>query len=181
MNVPVAFSHAGITVRDVERMSAFYQRVLGLVVTDDGVLEGTRIVFLSRDVGEHHQLVLASGRAPDAPTTVNQLSFRVDSLDDLRAMLRVLREERVEALVQTSHATALSVYCHDPEGNRLEFYLDTPWYVVQPMRLPIDLERPDDEVWAEVERVARSLPGFHPAEEWRAEFAARLRRPAGVS
>lgn len=180
MTPHVAFSHAGIYVTDVERMSSFYQRVLGLVVTDDGVLEGTRIVFLSRDIGEHHQLVLASGRGPGTATTINQLSFRVDSLDDLRAMLRRLREENVSALAQTSHATALSVYCHDPEGNRLEFYLDTPWYVEQPMRIPIDLERPDDVVWAEVERVARTLPGFRPAEEWRASFAARLTSPAAV-
>jgi len=38
---------------------------------------GGRIAFLSRNADEHHQIVMASGRAEGSPTTINQLSFRV--------------------------------------------------------------------------------------------------------
>ncbi len=45
------------------------------------------LVFLSSDPTEHHQLVLASGR-PEAVAfnVINQMSFRVGGLDDLRQL-----------------------------------------------------------------------------------------------
>src|SRR6267378_7231575 len=73
-------AHVGLFVRDLEAMIAFYTRVLGLVVTDSGdYYMGGRIAFLSRNADEHHQIVMASGRAEGSPTTLNQLSFRVNS------------------------------------------------------------------------------------------------------
>lgn len=40
------------------------------------------------------------------------------------------------ALIPDSNA--ISIYARDPEGNRLEIFIDTPWYVDQPMRVPVD-------------------------------------------
>jgi catechol-2,3-dioxygenase len=31
-----------------------------------------------------------------------------------------------------THGNAVSLYCRDPEGNRLEIFMDTPWYCDQP-------------------------------------------------
>ena len=39
-----------------------------------------------------------------------------------------------------THGNALSVYFLDPEGNRVELLIDTPWYVPQPHRLVVDIE-----------------------------------------
>ena len=56
-------THAGIWVRDIEAMQAFYSRVLGLEVSDEGFVPryNGRICFLSNDPGIHHQMVLAEG------------------------------------------------------------------------------------------------------------------------
>jgi hypothetical protein len=40
----------------------------------------------------------------------------------------------------------------DPEGNTVEVYLDTPWYVPQPHGDPLGLEKSDSQIWAEIDR-----------------------------
>jgi catechol-2,3-dioxygenase len=171
-----SFSHMGIFVTDPARMEDFYTRVLGFAVTDRGVLGSTALVFLSRDPREHHQIVLAGGRPPAAGfNTINQMSFRMADFSGVREMHRRLQEEGVAELAPVSHGNALSLYFKDPEGNRIELFVDTPWYVEQPVRVPLDLKLSDAELWAWVERDARGRPGFKPAEEWRAALRAQLK------
>jgi catechol-2,3-dioxygenase len=166
----------GMYVADLARMEDFYTRVLGFAVTDRGELGGTSIVFLSLDPAEHHQIILASGRPKDLPfNPINQVSFRLAELAALRQMARRLMDEGVRDLAPVSHGNALSVYFRDPEGNRLELFVDTPWYVRQPLRLPMDLDLPDAELWAWAEREARKQPDFQPVERWRRGIAERLK------
>ena len=173
----LAFSHMGMFVTDLARMEEFYTRVLGFIVTDRGELGSASLVFLSRDPAEHHQIVLVSGRpAAQGFNAINQVSFRVADLAGLREMHRLLEREGVKELAPVSHGNALSVYFRDPEGNRLELFIDTPWYVEQPVRVPVDLTLSDDEIWKWAERDARARPGFKPAEEWRAGVSEKLRR-----
>ena len=175
-----SFSHMGIYVTDPARMEDFYTRLLGFAVTDKGKLEtprgGVDLIFLSRDPRDHHQIVLASGRPAAGFNTVNQISFRMADFAGLREMHRRLEKEGVQELAPVSHGNALSVYFKDPEGNRIELFVDTPWYVDQPVRVPIDMKLPDAEIWAWAERDARTRPGFRPVEEWRAELKGRLQR-----
>jgi catechol 2,3-dioxygenase-like lactoylglutathione lyase family enzyme len=172
-----AFSHMGIFVTDPARMEDFYTRVLGFAVTDRGMLGSTALVFLSRDAREHHQIVLAAGR-PGGPgfNPINQISFRMADFAGLREMHRRLEREGVQELAPVSHGNALSVYFRDPEGNRIELFVDTPWYVQQPLRIPMDMRGSDAEIWAWAEREARKQPGFQPVEEWRSALRPRLRR-----
>jgi len=171
------FSHVGIHVTDARRMEDFYTRVLGFAVTDRGQLGATALVFLSRDAAEHHQIVLASGRPAAAGfNTINQISFRVADVAALREMHRRLDAEGVRELAPVSHGNALSVYFKDPEDNRIELFLDTPWYVEQPVRIPMDMKLGDAELWAWAEREARKMPGFRPVEEWRSEIERRINR-----
>jgi catechol-2,3-dioxygenase len=175
----VAFSHVGIHVHDLPAMEDFYTRLLGLVVNDRGPLDtplGTLdFVFLSRDPREHHQLVLASGRPAETPfNVVNQISFRLESLADLRTMHARLQDFPVSDVVPINHGNALSVYFRDPEGNRVELFIDTPWYVTQPLRIPFDFAEPDDALLRRAEETARKLPGFRPVGEWRRETAERM-------
>jgi catechol 2,3-dioxygenase-like lactoylglutathione lyase family enzyme len=169
----------GLFVSDVPRMEDFYTRVMGFAVTDRGVLETDAgpltLVFLSRDPREHHQIVLASGRPAQLEfNAINQISFRVPDLAALREMHRRLQGETVSHVAPISHGNALSVYFRDPEGNRVEIFLDTPWYVRQPQRLPMDITLPDAELWAWAEAEARKEPDFKPVAEWRAEIANRM-------
>ena len=168
----LSFSHMGIYVTDPARMEDFYTRVLGFAVTDRGKLETPRgvvdLVFLSRDARDHHQIVLASGRpAGGGFNPINQISFRAADLAGLREMHRRVEREGVRELYPVSHGNAISVYFLDPEGNRIELFIDTPWYVEQPLRVPLDLSLSDAELWAWVERDARGRAGFKPVEVWR--------------
>ena len=166
----------GMFVADVARMADFYTRLLGFTVTDRGKLGSFELVFLSRDPGEHHQIVLVSGRPAELPfNPINQISFRMAEFAGLREMHRRLVAEQVKELYPVSHGNALSVYFLDPEGNRIELFVDTPWYVAQPLRIPMDMRLADAELWAWAEREASRLPGFMPVEQWRVEIARRMK------
>jgi len=174
----LSFSHMGIYVADLARMEDFYTRVLGFAVTDRGELGELTIVFLSLDPREHHQIILATGRASQPGgagfNAIQQVSFRLAELAGLRTMARRVQDEGAKDISPISHGNALSVYFRDPEGNRLEIFVDTPWYVRQPLRIPMDLALPDAELWAWAEAEARKQPDFQPVEEWRARMARRI-------
>lgn len=175
----LAFSHIGLFVHDLPKMEDFYTRVLEFTVTDRGQLPGPNgpidLVFTSRDPNEHHQIVLMTGRPPELDfNVINQLSLKADSLATLREMHRRLVAENARAITPITHGNAISIYALDPEGTRLELYLDTPWYVSQPMRVPVDFSLDDETLMQHVERHARTLPGFKPRPEWRAEMARRM-------
>ena len=176
MSYGLTLSHVGVFVTDMPRMVDFYTGYLGFAESDRGeTSNGGEIVFMTRDPREHHQLVLATGRPADLPyNIVNQLSFRVDSLETLRELQRGLKDEHVTELGPISHGNALSVYLHDPEKNRVELLIDTPWYVPQPCRIPVDFSLPDDELWATLEKTARALPGFKTREAWMADIEKKI-------
>ena len=52
--------------------------------------------------------------------------------------------------------------------------MDSPWYIAQPVREPLDIARSDDEILAETEARVRREPSFRPMSEWRAELAAKI-------
>jgi catechol-2,3-dioxygenase len=177
----LSFSHFGFYVRDLQRMADFYSRVLGFAISDRGELDTPHgkvsLVFLTRDPRDHHQIVLASGRPERLPfNPINQISFRVQDFAGLRHLHRAIQGEAVSEISPVSHGNALSVYFKDPEGNRIELFVDTPWYVDQPMRIPMDMSLSDQALWQWAEATARELPGYRPVEEWRTELAARLQR-----
>jgi catechol 2,3-dioxygenase len=173
----LAFSHVGLWVSDLGRMERFYAGVLGFTVTDRGKLGDTDLVFLSRDPTEHHQVVLAAGRPRAASfSTVNQISLRTPDLAALRGWYHRVRAAGVDELQPVTHGNAVSIYFRDPEGNRIEIFIDTPWYTTQPMRVPVDLDRPDDEIWRQVEELCLRSPGHKSRADWEAEMRARMNR-----
>jgi catechol 2,3-dioxygenase len=169
----LTLSHMGLYVRDLDRMANFYKDVLGFTETDKGNLGPVQLVFLSRDPKEHHQIVLASGRPLEATySVVNQLSFRVQDLPTLKYVhSRALEESDVADMAAVTHGNAISIYFRDPEGNRLEVFLDTLWYCEQPLRELVDLSESDDVIMAKTEALARSRPKFKPREEWQLDLA----------
>src|SRR5215471_17127098 len=87
--VPLSMSHIGLYVHDLPTMEQFYTRVLGFTVTDRGKVRGADIVFTSWDPKDHHQVALVSGRPKDlAFNHINQISFRVASVEDLQTIWR---------------------------------------------------------------------------------------------
>ena len=164
----LSFSHVGVFVTDLEKMVDFYTRVLGLVVSDrDRTKDGREIAFLTLDPREHHQVVFATGRPADlAYNMIQQLSFRADSLSSLRETYLALKREPIVELGPISHGNAISAYFRDPEGNRLEVFIDTKWHVPQPCAEPVDLMKSNDEIMAFVDRQVAALPGAALRADW---------------
>jgi len=176
----VSFSHVGIYVRDLDTMVRFYTDLLGLHMTDRGTLPlpgEPRIVFLSRTPREHHQIALVTGRGEGA-STVNQLSFDVASLADLRRLHAVVQESAPGPTFAINHGISWSVYTHDPEGNMLELYVHSPWYVPQPIVDPLDLSQSDDEIVRGTEAAYKERPGFQPIAQWQDAFERQLHATA---
>ena len=186
MTIPhkgLRFTHIGIYVHDIDAMAAFYKKFMEFTETDRGELvdetgNPTRIVFLSRDPDEHHQIVLVAGRPKTLEfNPINQISLKADSIETLQVFHRGLKTAPVSDVAPVTHGNALSVYFRDPEGNRLEVYIDMPWYVSQPCRVAAPMELPAEDLMKWVETHARTLPGFRPRAEWRQEMAQLMGRP----
>ncbi|ODU87190.1 MAG: glyoxalase [Bordetella sp. SCN 68-11] len=171
----LAFSHLGLYARDIDAMAQFYRTVLRFTETDRGNLGHTRLIFLSRDPAEHHQIVLVSGRPEDQRfSVVNQISFRVPDLSTLRSFHERLVAAGVDDIQPVTHGNAVSIYCRDPEGNRLELFMDTDWYCEPTLREPVDFRDSDEEILRKAEAIARRYPRFQPRAQWQAEVARRM-------
>jgi catechol 2,3-dioxygenase len=168
-------SHVGLYVDDLARAKAFYTRIFGLVVTDEGKHTGREFAFLSRNANEHHQLVLAYiGPRKKGDSSLNQLSFRIGSLEDLQIYWGLLAKEQVEGLEGRDHGNSWSLYFFDPEGNKIEMYVPTPWHVSQPWREPLDLLQPAADIRGLTERRVKADPSYRPMTEWAADLSRRL-------
>jgi catechol 2,3-dioxygenase len=169
-------AHVGIYAHDKPRLENFYSTVLGLLVTDSGpARNGMELTFMSGNSGNHHQLVIVSGRPDTAGfNPIQQISFMVDSLGDLRTVHRRALDNGATDMRVTSHGNAWSCYFKDPEGNTVEAYLDTPFHVPQPHGEPLDLAKSDAEILRETEAACRADPGFMMMGEFQRSLADRL-------
>jgi catechol-2,3-dioxygenase len=157
--------HTGLWVFDLARMKDFYVRVLGLTITDED--EALGIVFLSsRPEVEHHEFVLQTGRtAEPGAKQQHQISWRVESLEDILRFHRRFREEKIAVQQEVTHGNAFGIYFFDPEGNRNEVYLRIDRDVRQPFRKTINLDQGPAEIYAEAERLlADSGPAYQPVQ-----------------
>ena len=139
--------HVGIYVNDLMKLRDFYSRVMGLEITDED-LEQRRMVFLSANPDvEHHEFVLMEGRnVPSDAKVVQQISFTVDTLGELKDFYRTFSDEGVNIQRIVSHGNAFGMYADDPEGNTLEVYYKTGLDVPQPHGDHIELEMSDEEL-----------------------------------
>ena len=139
--------HVGIYAEDIMKQRDFYTRVLGLEIADED-LDGRGMTFLSSDpVREHHEFVLMKGRvSADGDKVIQQISFIVPGLDDLKEYHRRIQAEGVTIDRIVSHGNAFGMYFFDPEGNRIELYCKTGFPVPQPHGDPIDLAASNDEL-----------------------------------
>jgi len=178
------FSHFGMCVTDLEKMEAFYTRIMGFTVVDRGkIANGLELIFMSRDPDIHHQVVLVSGKPSNLPgntidpnwgPVINQISFAVDGLADLRMLHSTLVEEGVRIVMLANHGIGWSVYFADPEGNMIEAFVDSPWYMIQPCLDPLDLSKDDATIYKETYELCERSPGFQTYAEWRIQIAKKM-------
>ncbi|MGB8862129.1 MAG: VOC family protein [Ilumatobacteraceae bacterium] len=145
-------SHVGIYVTDIDASRAFFEDVVGLQVTDEKP-DGTMVFMSSDPEREHHELLLAAGRDTDPSSkTLQQISFRVETLDDLVEYLERFEQHGIELDMIVSHGNAIGIYFFDPDHNRIEVFWDTGMKARQVFLHSIDLTQPSAVIIAEVRR-----------------------------
>ena len=172
-------THFALFVKDIDKMEEYYTNVLGLTVTDQGPFPDPSVpvsmVFMSNDPGEHHQFVLVTGRPDDVPFALNQqMSFLVNDLDQLRAIHARAVDVGVENIRSRTHGNAWSIYFKDLEGNQIEVYVHTPWYIPQPHSVELDLNKTNQEIYDWTEEHCRGSDGFMMAEEREALLSQKM-------
>ncbi|GAA4858323.1 VOC family protein [Kitasatospora terrestris] len=120
--------HVGLNVTDLARSTAFYRRVLGLDVVAESHDAERPFAFLGRDGAPVLTLwqQSAGAHAADRPG-LHHLSFRADSVEDVRAAEAVLKELGAvfahDGLVpHREGASSGGIFFHDPDGIRLEIF-----------------------------------------------------------
>lgn len=156
-----------LTVSDLPRALAFYQRSLGFHVhaQADGTayLGGESTDQPGRDI-----LVLTERRdARKAPGTSGLYHFavRLPSRQELARVLQRLVETRTPLQGFADHLVSEAIYLADPDGNGIEVYCDRPrqeWQYAPDGSLrmatdPLDLEG----LWAELDSHPDGWPGLH--------------------
>lgn len=142
--------HIGFYVHDLQLMMDFYENFMGMTRTKVGPLGA----FFSADPEAcDHEIALINGRpSTDDPHWIQQISMRVESLDDLRDFKgRILdRGYQLDRIV--THASAIGCYFRDPENNPTEVFWLTGYTSWAQVGIPIDIDQSDDAVMADVKR-----------------------------
>jgi catechol 2,3-dioxygenase len=122
-----ALGHVVLKVSDLEESEQFYNGLLGLPVCARLDEQGYKMTFFS--LGDHHDLAIAEVAADEpagGPRAVglHHVAFRIGNSIDA---LREARDQLVEAGLSPSpvdHEVTKSLYFEDPDGNRVELYVD---------------------------------------------------------
>ena len=144
-----SLGHVGISVTDMDKMLDFYTRILGLTVTDGG--EGRGVFLSASPETEHHEFLISP--QPDRHTNAQQISFKIESLDELREMYHDLRDYGIDTFRITNHGVAIGCYFRDPENNHVEVYWSTGMDYPQPHGEPIDLDLSTPELVSIIENM----------------------------
>ena len=141
--------HVGIFVNDLMAQRDFYSRVIGLRIADEDI-DGRGMVFLSaHPEDEHHEFVIMKGRTgPADAQVIQQISFKVETLSELKEFHAVFEREGVPIQRTVSHGNAFGMYASDPEGNTIEIYCKTGFPVPQPHGDPVDLNDSEEDLLA---------------------------------
>ncbi len=169
--VSAGLGHAILNCRDVGRMVAFYVDELGVIVTDRGTLDGIEAVFMALDpTAAHHNLALIGGRdAAATETALNHLAFQLPGLAMLRQKIAAVETSGNKTdMGLVNHCISWSMYFRDPEGNRIEFYVESPFFVPQPVGDTLDMSLSDEEIVRAPEAAYRDRPGFQTMAAWKA-------------
>ena len=147
----MGLGHFGYFVKDIEVMKDFWGNFMGMTLTKCS--EGA--AFYSADPqGVDHEIAVMRGRTEaDNSHLIQQISLRVKSLDDIRDFKRraIERGFKIDRLV--THASAIGLYFRDPEGNCVETFWLTGLPSWAMIGVPINIDRSDDEVMADVRQV----------------------------
>jgi len=151
-------SHVVLYVNDLEKMTAFYRDVLGLVKYREHT---GRMVFLTADPEiEDHQLALVRGREGQGKI-IAHIAWRVESPADVKAFYEKFKALGVPIDHCVSHAyeemgNTVSCYFLDPEGNCLEIYALVAERDEKRINRPLDMDKSVEEIVVQASGLAPS-------------------------
>jgi catechol-2,3-dioxygenase len=128
---PRQIAHVFYRARNFEPMLRWYETVFGAKV----LARCGPLAFLSFD-GEHHRFAMLDlaavqpglAAAPAQPRNligVDHIAYTYDSLDGLLQHYAELKDAGIEPYWCVHHGVSVSIYYTDPDGNQMEFQVDT--------------------------------------------------------
>lgn len=125
LNSPAYIQDVTLTVRDLEAVSRFYARALGLTLRETSPSENA---LESADGA----VLLRLKRRPDLPPArpeepgLFHVAFLLPGRADLARWVRHAQQLGVPLEGASDHLVSEAVYLSDPEGNGIEVYVDRP-------------------------------------------------------
>jgi len=102
---------------------------------------------------------------------VDQMAFRIGSLNDLRTIRSSLINTGIVDINTVSHGNAWSIYFYDLEGNGVECFVDSPFHVAQPIAAEgFNLDMTDEEILEWTREICESGENFQPMSQWKKNF-----------
>lgn len=124
-----ALGHVVLKVRDLERSVRFYGEVLGLRLVARAPVRGSPMAFFAI-AHQHHDLALrevgAAALHPEPEETgLAHVAFRIGNrMEQLREACAWMDSCGIEVVYAADHRVSQSIYVNDPDGNRVELYVD---------------------------------------------------------
>ena len=124
LRAPIHVGAVGMTVRDLDRLTAYYRDMLGLTVQErdaQRAILGTGGVALL-------ELVHRPDALPDDPREAGlyHSAFLMPTRADLARWILHASKTRVPITGASDHHVSEAIYLDDPEGNGVEVYADRP-------------------------------------------------------
>ena len=122
-----SLGHVVLKVRNQQQAEAFYNGLLGFNIVARN--EGFRMTFFSLGESHHDFAIVAVGESSDSPPAVStglfHAAFKVgNTIEELKEAKELLESNGVQVKARDHHVSK-SIYFDDPDGNPLEFYIDT--------------------------------------------------------
>jgi catechol 2,3-dioxygenase len=123
--------HIALFVQDLASAKQFYTQAVGLRPV--GKLMKGRAIALTGGRTHHELLLIETGDkpsiSPDIQSSVYHFAWKVgDSLDDLKICYDRLLKMGISIEATVDHLISKSLYLRDPDGNRVELYVDDPQF-----------------------------------------------------
>lgn len=123
MKVKILRTHLSLFVTDPEKSAQWYADVLGMIEH----ARGPEWIMMS--FGEKHHdiaLIKAPEGAHQGGLGLQHYGMEIDgTFETLQRLHGMLIQKGVEIVKTTDHAVGNGLYFNDPDGNRLEFFLET--------------------------------------------------------
>lgn len=126
----IELGHVVLYVTNLARSVHFYRDILGFSVVGEMALGGQSGAAAFSGGRTHHEMLLIEvGGSPRSKHTpepgLYHIGFKVaDSDEELKEVVKELKENNVPIAGMSDHTVTHSVYIEDPDGNEIELYAD---------------------------------------------------------